>query len=99
MHVPAGTEVFSLMFWGDGLEGLKATVFSPDGRELWQQDDISGAQQFVCEGDLAKRGGIFKILVAKPTNLPVIEDYGIRLNGIPPYISPSPLHVFDYQFR
>lgn len=97
VNVPVGTELFSLFFWGDGQEGLHATVFSHDGAELWQQDDISGIRQFVCEGKVARRGGVFRVRIEKPTTLPTIEDYGIRITGIPPYLSPSPLHMLDYQ--
>lgn len=96
VNVPVGTELFAFTFWGDGAEGLRATVFAPDGTELWQKDDINGAEQFACDGDLAKAGGLFKINVQAATNV-VFEDYFMRIDGIPPFISPSPKHVLDYQ--
>ena len=47
-------------------------------------------EQFVGEGDLARKGGIFKVRIDKPTHLPVIEDHFIRIDGVPSLISPAP---------
>ena len=89
-YVPENTPEFSIQFTGEGAEGLKATIWDPDGTQLWQKDDISVTEQFVGEGDIARKGGIFKVRIDKPTHLPVIEDHFIRIDGVPSLISPAP---------
>lgn len=96
VNVPAGTEQFAFIFRGDAAEMLHAKVFGPDGTLLWEKDNISGAEQFVCAEDPARYGGLFRIRVKKPSD-GILEDYFIRIDGIPPFISPSPKHVIDYR--
>ncbi|MBO7534451.1 MAG: right-handed parallel beta-helix repeat-containing protein [Victivallales bacterium] len=86
-YVPEGTKEFGVCFRGDGVEGLKATVFAPDGKQIWQKDDISRMEQCCVDGDLAMRGGIFRVFIQAPTHLACIEDHYMRLEGIPPYIA------------
>ncbi len=88
--VPPGSGEFSIRFWGEGAEGLKATVFDPAGNQVWQKDDISAIEQFVGTPEQGKAGGVWKLRVEKPTNLPVIEDHYIRIYGIPPFIGLAP---------
>ena len=78
------------MFTGEGGEGLKATVWGPDGTQLFQKDDISASEQLYFNGDIASKGGVFKMLIEKPTHLPVIEDHFIRIDGIPSLIGLAP---------
>ncbi|MCR5380146.1 MAG: right-handed parallel beta-helix repeat-containing protein [Lentisphaeria bacterium] len=86
-YVPEGTKEFGVCFRGDGVEGLKATVFAPDGSQIWQKDDISRMEQLAVDGDLAMRGGVFRVFIQAPTHLACIEDHYMRLDGIPPYIA------------
>ena len=39
--VPPGSGEFGIRLWGEGAEGLKATIFDPAGNQVWQKDDIS----------------------------------------------------------
>ena len=89
-YVPENTSEFVAQFSGEGAEGLKVTIWGPDGTQLWQKDDISMIEQFVCTGDLARKGGIFKFLIEKPTHLATLEDYYIRFDGIPSLIGLAP---------
>ena len=89
-YVPEGTKEFAANFTGQGQEGLKATVWGPDGTKVWEMDDISALEQYVCRGELAQKGGVFKVLLQKPTNLVTIEDYFIQLTNIPSILGLSP---------
>ena len=89
-YVPENTAEFAANFTGQGQEGLKVTVFAPDGTQVWQKDDISALEQYICKGDLAKKGGVFKVILQKPTNLITIEDYFIQLRNIPSILGLSP---------
>ena len=77
-------------FWGEGAEGLKVTIYDMDGKQLWQKDDISLIEQFHDDGELAQKGGVFRVRIEAPTHLATIEDYNIRIVGIPPYIGLAP---------
>ena len=86
-HVPVGTKEFAVCFRGSGVEGLKATVFAPDGSQIWQKDDISRMEQCFVDGELAAKGGVFRVFIEAPTHLPCIEDHYMRLMGVAPYVS------------
>ena len=86
-YVPEGTEKFAVCFRGDGVEGLKATVFAPDGSRIWQKDDISRTEQCFVDGELAKKGGVFRMFIEAPTHLACIEDHFVRLEGVAPYVA------------
>ena len=88
-YVPKNTKAFTIDFYGEENEGLKVTVFGPDGKQLWQQDDIVGLQQFIGKGKLAKKGGVFKLRIERPTHF-VIEDYYIGIRNIPSILGLSP---------
>ena len=89
-YVPPKTSAFCVNFWGEGAEGLKVTIYDLAGKQLWQKDDISLIEQFCDEGELAQTGGVFRVHIEAPTHLATIEDYCIRLAGIPPYIGLAP---------
>ncbi len=88
--VPPGSGEFGIRLWGEGAEGLKATIFDPAGNQVWQKDDISAVEQFVGTAEQGRAGGVWKLRVEAPTNLPVIEDHFIRIYGIPPFIGLAP---------
>ncbi len=89
-YVPEGTPEFVAQFSGEGGEGIKVTIWGPDGTQLWQKDDIYMIEQFYGNGELARKGGIFKILIEKPTHLTTLEDYYIRFDGIPSLLGLAP---------
>ena len=89
-YVPENTPEFVAQFSGQGSERLKVTIWGPDGTQLWQKDDILFLEQFFCTGELARKGGVFKFLIEKPTHLGILEDYYIRFDGIPSLIGLAP---------
>ncbi len=89
-YVPPKTPSFCVNFWGEGAEGLKVTIYDMDGKQIWQKDDISLIEQFYDNGELAQKGGVFRVRIEAPTHLATIEDYNIRIIGIPPYIGLAP---------
>ncbi|MBP5640887.1 MAG: hypothetical protein J6X55_15505, partial [Victivallales bacterium] len=89
-YVPENTKEFTFNFLGEGSEGLKATVWGPDGTQLWQKDDIAALEQFVCKGDVAMKGGVFKLLIQPPTHLTTLEDYYLQMTNIPSILGLSP---------
>ena len=92
-YVPENTQAFAIDFYGDDNEGLKVTVFGPDGKQLWQKDDIIDLQQFTAKGELARKGGVFQLRIEKPTSF-TIEDYFIRMTNIPSILQLSPKLLF-----
>ena len=72
------------------IEGQGIGIYRPDGTKVWEMDDISALEQYVCRGELAQKGGVFKVLLQKPTNLVTIEDYFIQLTNIPSILGLSP---------
>ncbi|MBR4675061.1 MAG: right-handed parallel beta-helix repeat-containing protein [Victivallales bacterium] len=89
-YVPLKTPAFCVNFWGEGAEGLKVTIYDMNGKQIWQKDDISLIEQFHDEGELAQKGGVFRIHIEAPTHLATIEDYSLRIFGIPPYVGLAP---------
>lgn len=96
-YVPKGTKEFVAQFIGETLEGVKATVFAPDGSQVWQMDDIARLEQYECSGKLAKQGGIFRVLLEPPTHIGVLEDYYICLTGIPAFFALTPEHLIQQE--
>jgi hypothetical protein len=39
------------------------------------------------DGDLAMKGGVFRMFIDAPTHLACIEDHFVRLEGVAPYVS------------
>lgn len=88
--VPAGTQRFAVRFFGEGDgERVKATVFSPSGQKVWQQDSITTAQSFRYEGAATVKDEIWKITLERPST-GAFEDHFVEFRGIPPLVSFRP---------
>jgi hypothetical protein len=84
-HVPSGCQEFALRFVGDLNEGMKLTLFAPDGRIVEEVDDTI-AKQFTIKNVAAADTGYWRLRIAKPKNM-VIEDHKVTIFGIPPILS------------
>jgi len=86
--VPAGTAKFGLTVMGDNAaEGVKATVYAPDGSVAWTVDNAAEPAVYVHEGAAAK-DEVWRIKLEKPSAL-TLEDYFLVLHGIPPFVGAS----------
>lgn len=91
--VPEGTKEFGIKFYGMDREQVKATVFAPgstpEGAEVWKQDNISSVAMFFTELDKPVPAGIWRIRFDRPAE-GVLEDFGAALVGLPSILSPAP---------
>ncbi|MDO5582046.1 MAG: right-handed parallel beta-helix repeat-containing protein [Planctomycetia bacterium] len=85
LSVPEGTKEFAVRFVGEGLERLKATIFDPDGKQIWTEDNIDSAKAFYSEEGKDPRPGLWRIRIDKPS-LGVLEDMYIGVLGVPPFL-------------
>ncbi|MDO4558666.1 MAG: hypothetical protein Q4C47_06855, partial [Planctomycetia bacterium] len=82
-RVPEETKEFSLNVIGMCAERVNATLYDPDGDEVWKHENIAQMESYVSEEGVPPRPGIWRIEFAKPT-VGVLEDFGVRLLGVPP---------------
>ncbi len=90
-RVPDGTKDFQIKVFGAGYgpgEGVKATLFDPDGKEVWI-GDTSGELTFYSPETGSVKAGLWKINFAKPSQ-GIFEDFGLAIEGIPPLFSHDP---------
>lgn len=91
-RVPDGTKDFQIKVFGAGYgpgEGVKATLFDPDGKQVWVGDTTGELVFYSPESGTVPPSGLWKINFAKPSK-GIFEDFGIALEGIPPLISHDP---------
>ncbi|MEI6500677.1 MAG: hypothetical protein WCP21_06575, partial [Armatimonadota bacterium] len=89
LYVPAGTKEFAVKVFGEGGEGIKATLLNPKGEVFGEQDDISATHQFEVEQPEGTAGGVWVLKLGKATNVH-LEDHYVDLLGIPGFLSLSP---------
>src|SRR5690606_9460473 len=88
-YVPAGTREFGVKIYGEGLgEGVKASLYGPDGKLIEEKDDIAAAHQMTIELPQTSKGDVYKVELKKPGKL-FLEDHYIDLLGVPPLLAPS----------
>ncbi len=83
---PAGTYEFGVNVFGEGGEGVKATLFDPAGKQIEEKDNITEPHQFLVSGKGTAQGAPWRIHIAKPTACPM-EDFQVQLQGIPPLLA------------
>ena len=81
--VPAGTKEFALRVFGEGAEGVKATVCGPDGKVVQEQDNITELHQFLFTLPQPSAGEARSVKLAAPSE-GVMEDNYLVILGIPP---------------
>lgn len=85
--VPAGTKEFAVRVSGENSsECVKATLFDPQGQPVQEQDNIAAAHQFVASPLGQREGESWSLRFEKPST-GVLEDFHVRLQGIPPLLA------------
>lgn len=87
-YVPLGTKTFAVKIMGEQSEAVAAALLDPLGQVIWKQDKITTAEQFVANPTPAQTRQLWRIRITRPSDS-VMEDYSIRLQGIPPLLAPS----------
>jgi hypothetical protein len=88
--VPAGTGEFGLLVYGDSKsEAVRATIFDPSGRQVWEKDRITLPEMFAPERATAREDEVWRLRLSRPTGI-TCEDYCVELRGIPPFLAQSP---------
>ena len=85
-RVPAGTEEFALRVFGEGAEGVRATVFGPDGKVVQEQDNITELHQFLFTLPEPSAGETWSVRLVAPSE-GVMEDNYLVILGIPPLVA------------
>jgi hypothetical protein len=89
-YVPAGVREFGVVVAGaNAAERVKAALCNPSGQIVSEQDSIAQARQLLGSRADASRGEVWSIRLSRPSS-GVMEDYQIRLQGIPPVLASSP---------
>jgi len=87
--VPAGTKQFGLVLYGEGrAEAVKATVFDPTGRKVWEKDDITLPVQYAPEMTPPAEDQVWHLRLTRSSNF-TCEDNYVDLRGIPPFLATS----------
>lgn len=88
--IPPGIHDFGINVSGEDIgESVKATLRDPAGKIVAEQDNIAQVHQFVGSTQDAAAGEIWSIQLAKPSG-GTMEDYFVRLLGVPPVLATSP---------
>lgn len=88
--VPEGTAEFGVRLSGDGTgERVKATLKDPKGEVVMEKDNIASAQELVAHTDDGAQTGVWSVVLSKSSQYPM-EDFSLRLLGVPPILAPSP---------
>ncbi len=89
--VPPEVSVFGVVVTGSSLgERVKAALCDPSG-DVQEQDDITRPHLFAVEIEApldGRRGAVWSVRISRPTQ-GVLEDYYVRLLGVPPLLSCS----------
>jgi hypothetical protein len=85
--VPAGTTQFGVRVCGEGMaEGVKATLFNPQGKVVEEHDDVAQMRQFEVTLSKPSLGESWSLRLARPKHL-VMEDHFVDLRGVPPLLA------------
>ena len=88
--VPAGTRQFGLIFYGEGRgEAIKAAVFNPAGKPVWERDRITLPQMFSQEMQPTDTDQVWRLQLSRPTGI-ACEDNYVDIRGIPPLLARDP---------
>ena len=92
--VPAGSPRFAVRVWGRGfLNTFGVTVTSPDGKAVFKCPTVPGSgAQYNAPEDLAAKGGVWKITVARPRRFWYDRGF-LRIMGASPYLGLRPDRV------
>ena len=86
LPVAEGTELFAVEIAGSGdAEAVKATLFSPEGKQVWSSDKIIEVDRFTANHGEGKKGGLWRIELDRPSE-GCFEDYRVSALGIPGFL-------------
>lgn len=84
--VPRGTGVFAIGVAGEGAEeAVKATVFTPDNKPVWQKDCITQMERFTATKEQGSPGGLWQVKFERPV-ASGFEDFCVEALGVPGYL-------------
>jgi len=84
--VPRGTGVFAVGVAGEGEnEAVKATVFAPDGAQVWQKDCVTQMERFTATKEQGKQNGLWRVKIERPV-ASGFEDFCVEALGVPGYL-------------
>lgn len=88
--VPAGTKEFGVFIYGQGAgEAIKATVFDPTGKQVWEKDNITLPEMCAPEQAPPAEDQVWRLRLTKPSGT-TYEDNFVDLRGIPPFLARDP---------
>jgi len=88
--VPEGVREFGLIFYGQGRgEAVRAAIYAPDGRKVWEKDRITLPVMFAPDTVEARENQIWRVRLSRPTGI-TCEDNYVDIRGIPPFLGPDP---------
>ncbi|MBP8258459.1 MAG: right-handed parallel beta-helix repeat-containing protein [Verrucomicrobia bacterium] len=81
--VPAGSGDFGLQVsGGGGEERAKASLFDPDGRQVWSEDAIGTPRNFIGRASPVGSDRLWQLRLQRPDR-GVHEDHYVELRGVP----------------
>ncbi len=88
--VPRGVTEFGVRVSGENLaERVKAALYDAGGNLIEEKDDLAQAHQFIGARADASKGEVWSLRLSRPSH-GILEDFHVRLQGIPPVLSGSP---------
>ena len=88
--MPAGTKAFGLFIYGQGAgEAIKATVFDPTGKQVWEKDNITLPEMCAPEQAPPAKDQVWRLHLSKPSGT-TYEDNYVDVRGVPPFLARDP---------
>ena len=79
-----------MIFYGEGRgEAIKATVFDPAGKPVWERDRITLPQMFSQEIQPTDTDRVWRLQLSRATGI-TCEDNYVDIRGIPPLLARDP---------
>lgn len=86
LRVPADAKELGIRFAGEGdAERVKAAVFDPSGKLVWEEAAVIGSRSYYVEPNRRPAPGVWRIHLDKPTT-GVLEDVHVEIRGVPPLL-------------
>ena len=94
LPVAEGTELFAIEIAGYGEnEGVKASVFSPEGELVWSRDTIIEVDRFTANHGEGRKGGLWRVQMERPAS-GGFEDYSVSALGVPGLLFLHPQRIW-----
>lgn len=97
LPIAEGTDLFALEIAGSGdAEAVKATVFTPEGKQIWSADNIIEVDRFTANHGEGKKGGLWQIKLDRPSE-GCFEDFCVSALGVPGFLFLHPQRIWTSQ--